>query len=87
MGTTMAVALSNSRVCEMEQYQILTAIVATAADVGSATKGDDDEVDNEIRCCLGQPTRLNLRTRLNQLGPDSAEVLSTRLCDTMTSTP
>ncbi|RWW85938.1 hypothetical protein BHE74_00005349 [Ensete ventricosum] len=35
----------------MELYQILTAIVTTTADVGSAAKGDDGGVGSEINSC------------------------------------
>ncbi|RRT54143.1 hypothetical protein B296_00048696 [Ensete ventricosum] len=36
---------------KLEQYQILTTIGVTAADVGSAAKGDDNRVDSEISRC------------------------------------
>ncbi|RRT76875.1 hypothetical protein B296_00018973 [Ensete ventricosum] len=47
----IAAIIISSKVYEMELYQILTAIVTTTADVGSAAKGDDAGVDSEINSC------------------------------------
>ncbi|RWW47596.1 hypothetical protein BHE74_00046376 [Ensete ventricosum] len=40
---------------KLEQYQILTTIGVTAADVGSAAEGDDNRVDSEISRWIGPP--------------------------------